>query len=357
MDTLGRLVGTIVFLVIFASGAKSNEVLGDIRRSCSPDGPAHVVLLASPGNTQVVACGRDRPSVGQATAESRFLLASVSKTFLAVTLLQLHEEGQINIDDRASKWLPPDVVTDLGGLKGVTISHLLSMTSGLPDYLDEQFYLDSLDLVDAGATSAKVLRSALKKVVGEPVLFAAGTAFDYSNTNYLLAQLVLEKVSGQPMHEVFNSRIFEPMGLNRTQLLGFGVSPGDFVQGFEDFGNGLEAVDGYLEGFGFGDGGLISTAGEVAGFYDALFSARTLLDKRSLDRLLTDPVGEGYGMGIEVERLPDNVIVVGHSGGDIGFSTDVRHILGEGVSAVYLSAIAEDDLSVTWDLLEAHQGN
>jgi len=319
---------------------------------CPSEGPARVFYLNLVGDPAAIACGREREGGRPTRAESRFLIASVSKLYLAVVLMQLEEDGILGIDDPASDWLPEDIVSALDGLDGVSIASLLTMTSGVPDYLDDAFAESSVADAKAGVSAGAILKKAVLGAAAEPRLFEPGTDFDYSNTNYLLAQLVLETAVNAPMHEVFEDRIFAPTGLTRTRLLGYGIVPGDFVQGFEDFGSGLKPVDKYLTGYGFGDGGLVSTAAEIAMFYQALFEDGVLLNGGSIERLLEDPLGEGYGMGIEIETLPGVGRVLGHSGGDFGFSAEVRYLPKQGVTVVCLSAEADDDLSVALDLLE-----
>jgi D-alanyl-D-alanine carboxypeptidase len=347
-----KVFGLLCALIVFAPNlATGGAFFEEIRHVCSDEGSAFVVLLTEPEKSTAIACGRERQGGSAATIQSRFLIASVSKIFLAVALMQLDEGGKLDIDDPVSRWLPQDIVAEFGELDGITIVDLLTMSSGLPDYLDDEFYRVSLEKIAQGAATDDVLRLALKSVAGEPRLFTPGTSFDYSNTNYLIAQLILEKAAGAPMHEVLAGRIFKPLGLTQTQVLGFGIGPDDFVQGFEDFGNGLEPVDQYLTGFGFGDGGLVSNAQDITAFYRALFVNERLLRKDSLNRLLADPTGHEYGMGVEVERQSDLGVVLGHSGGDVGFSADVRYIADEDVTVVFLSAEADDDLFVTWELL------
>lgn len=319
---------------------------------CLPDGPASVLFLQTSTETAAIACGTEREGGKRAQAHSRFLIASVSKLYLAVAILQLHEEGTLDIEDEVSRWLPSDVVQAYDGLDGITIAMLLTMTSGLPDYLDDAFFLSSVADAKAGLSDHDILTKAARSVAAEPRLFEPGTAFDYSNTNYLLAQLVLENAAARPMNEIFKTRILAPAGLGATGLLGYDTPPSEFVQGFEDFGRGLEPVDAYLTGYGFGDGGLVSPAADVAAFYKALLIDKTLLGQDTLERLLDDPLGEGYGMGIELETQPDLGAVFGHSGGDTGFSADIRYSSGKDAIVVYVSALADDDLSVTWELLE-----
>ena len=253
---------------------------------------------------------------------------------------------------RRQNWLPEKVTAAFGGLKQVTIADLLTMASGLPDYLDDSFYEESLARLEAGWSSDEILRWAVTRAAGEPRLFKPGTSFDYSNTNFLLAQLALEQAAGRSMHEIFADQLFKPSGVKDTQLLGFDIGPAGFAQGFERTGDRFAPVGNLLTGYGFGDGGLVSTAADVATFYRALFVERSLLSETGLERLLHDPTGEGYGMGLEVEQPRGFGVVLGHSGGDVGFSADVRHVLGEDVTVVFLSAEEEDDLDITWQVLD-----
>jgi CubicO group peptidase (beta-lactamase class C family) len=97
----------------------------------------------------------------------------------------------------------------------------------------------------------------------------------------------------------------------------------------------------FYSGNGLGDGGVISTAGDVARFYRALFVDRRLLSDASLTAMLRDPTGAGYGMGVEIEDG-----IAGHSGGDLGYSSDVRIDLQSGVVAVEL--VASEDVDTVW---------
>ncbi|WFE89653.1 serine hydrolase [Roseibium porphyridii] len=356
LSCLACLFSILIVAIVLPLHAQTTndleELLQDIHGSdCSPHGPARVLYVQAPDAKAWLTCGVERPSGHPTARNSRFLTASLGKLFLSVALLQLHEKSVLNIDDKVSKWLPSNVIDGLGGADHLTIAHLLTMTSGLPDYLDEAYYLESLSRVAAGETAREILHWAVGTIADEGRLFAPGNAYDYSNSNYLLAQIILEEATGSSMNRMFSENIFLPTGIKEVQVLGFGVGPDDFVQGNEDFGSGLQPVDAFLIGFGFGDGGLVANAEDIASFYRALFNEGDVLSRNSIVRLLQDPIGEGYGMGVEIETDPDLGQVVGHSGGDVGFSADVRHVPEHGVTVVYLSAEANDDVSVTFDVL------
>lgn len=181
-----------------AAGGEVGEFLNDFASAdCPADGPAKVLFLDIAGETAGLACGRARMGGPVANVEDRFLIASVSKLYLAVALMQLDEAGRLDIDDPAPNWLPPEVVTGLKGLEGISIAMLLTMTSGIPDYLDDAYFLSSIADAHAGVAARDILTKAILSVADAPRLFEPGTGFDYSNTNYLLAQLVLES-GGSP---------------------------------------------------------------------------------------------------------------------------------------------------------------
>ena len=270
---------------------------------------------------------------GGATRDSRFAIASVGKTFTAVAVLQLVRNGDLRLDDLASKWLSLEIVHGLGGLEDVQIRHLLRMSSGLPDYYDD----DYLDGVLDKPSHVRNAMAAIRTAFGHPVLFPPGERFDYSNTNYLLLGLILERVTGRPYAQILDRHVFEPAGMTDSFVFGGRDLSETFVTGHEDG----EHVRDYYLGPGFGDGGAISTAPDLVRFYKALFIDGTLLDPPMVEEMLRDPLGSGYGMGIEIEGA-----IVGHSGGDLGFSSDIRMNLASGEIAAIL--MGDGDADTDW---------
>ena len=112
--------------------------------------------------------------------------------------------------------------------------------------------------------------------------------------------------------------------------------PQDFPTGHED-----GHVRDYYLGQGFGDGGVISSAADLSAFYQALFVERTLLSERLLDEMLEDPLGEGYGMGIVVGGG-----IYGHTGGDLGFSSEV--VYDEAQNVIAIALVAEGNGDTSW---------
>lgn len=270
---------------------------------------------------------------GAVDLRTPFAIASVGKTMTAVAMLRLAERGMLGLDDLAAAHLPEEARRRVRGLDDVSIRHLLTMTSGLPDYYAQDYIDDAL----AAPDRERRPMDALDYIDGEPPLFAPGQDFDYTNTNYLLLGMILEYRTRQTYAEVISAEVFKPSGMTDSFAFGSRSLPGNMVTGHA----GRAHVRNYYEGTGFGDGGVISSAGDLVRFYDALFKRRSLLSREMLSAMMRDPIGAGYGMGIEVEDG-----LVGHSGGDYGFAADVRMNLGTGDIALVL--IGEEDADTDW---------
>ena len=307
---------------------------------------ARVSYLWVDGAERSVVEGQLRTGGRAARVSDRFAVASTGKAVLAVAVLQLHERGVLDVQQLAAQWLPGDVIKAFGGMRGINIAHLLQMRSGLPDYYSDAYLNAVLD--DPRNQDIDV---ALGFATGERRRFKPGRRFDYSNTNYLLAQLILERASGLTMAQYYRKHIFGPAGMGHTFVFGNQPLPGDFVQGMDDLGDGPEDVTFYYRGQGFGDGPLISSASDMAAFYRALFIERLLIGKASLAMMLEDPMQENYGMGVEVETLRGLGTVIGHSGGDLGFSADIRYAPDLDAIAVVLVAEPDADVLGSYDML------
>ncbi|MDG1431491.1 MAG: serine hydrolase [Paracoccaceae bacterium] len=272
------------------------------------------------------------------TITTPFAIASIGKTMTAVAILRLVDRNVIALDAPAAVWLPLDVTSGLGGLEGITIRHLLTMTSGLADYLTDEYVEDALD----DPARVQNALTALTYAYRERQVFNVGAGFDYSNTNYVLLGVILEQATGQTYSDVIETEVFLPAGMENSFVFGSSALPANFPNGHED----SQHYRDYYQAQGFGDGGVISTAPDLARFYEALFSNQTLLSNKSLQDLLNDPIGEGYGMGIDIEDG-----LVGHSGGDLGFASDVRMDIDKGTIAIFFAADADANTEWTFDQL------
>ena len=286
------------------------------------------------------ASGVERVQTTGATtsADTPFAIASIGKTMTSVAILRQVQKSRINLDDAASTWLPQSIVHGFSGMSGVTVRQLLTMTSGLPDYLDDAYIEDAL----RNPKQVQLAEIAVRYAFDYPALFSPGKRFDYSNTNYVLLGLILESATGLDYAEAIQQEVFSPSGMKSAFVFGSKALPAGFPSGHEDSRHYRQ----YYSHNGFGDGGVISSARDLAKFYRALFTEGTLLPPHLMDELLHDPLGENYGMGIELEDG-----LVGHSGGDLGFASDVRMDVHAGTIAIVLSADANADTYWTFDIL------
>ena len=292
--------------------------------------PASIRFALSGGQETVKTSG---PTM---TPDTPFAIASVGKAFTAVAILRLAERGRLDLDAAAADLLPPEIAASWPALSGVTVRHLLSMTSGLPDYYDEAFF----DAALADPDRMQRQEAAVAHVAGEPALFPPGTDFDYSNTNYVLLGLILEQATGLDYATALTREVLVTARLRDSFVFGSRPLPASFAADHPD----RDDLRLYYSGEGFGDGGIIASARDVARFYTALFIDDLLLSDAMQAEMMADPGGWSYGLGVEIDGD-----IVGHSGGDFGYVADVRMNLATGVVAVVLVADEDGDTNWAWN--------
>jgi D-alanyl-D-alanine carboxypeptidase len=248
-----------LFLVLIPP-AYADDVFEDLLSDRSPVGPAVVLYTWSSSKTHAVAAGTLRAGGRAARVEDQFYVASVSKTYLATAILQLHERGRLNVQDAAADYLPDRVVVGLNGMRGITIAHLLRMRSGLADYLTDEIEADIIEAPQGPWSPERVLSYAFDLSRAA----VPGAGFDYSNTNYVLLQMILEDVSGQPMHAYLAKSVLAPSGARAAYVHGTRPSSDRAVHGYADLrGRGTEDVSWYYQTPMLGDGFLVTSAAEI----------------------------------------------------------------------------------------------
>jgi D-alanyl-D-alanine carboxypeptidase len=144
------------------------------------------------------------------TAQDHFRVGSITKTMTATVILQLVQEGRLAVEDPVSKY-----VRDVPGGDAITIADLLDMRSGLYDYAGDP---DSLRAVDADRQRAWQPRELLDIAFAHPAVFAPGSEWKYTNTNYILLGVIMEQLTGQSVNELFEQRLFTPLGMDNTAM-------------------------------------------------------------------------------------------------------------------------------------------
>lgn len=311
---------------------------------------AAVLEIATPEDRWAVAQGVvDTQTKSRAVVpQDRFRIASTSKLFVAVVALLLMEEGELNLDELAREWLPDEVVEYLANADKVTVRQLLQMRSGVPDYLGDDFMTAVWEKPDR--TTAYTPTEALAYAYGKRAKFKPGAKFMYCNSNYLLVQLVLERVGKRPLHRLVRHHLLDPLELKDTYTQLHESLPGGFVHGYADFPDDGEMnydVTYVNDGAGLGDGALVSTTADMITFYQALFHERTLLTEESLAELLdfqeTGEDDEGYGLGIYSYETEWGTAYT-HDGSVLGFVSLALYLPDYEVTMAILCAHEAGDL-------------
>ena len=255
-------------------------------------------------------------------ASDRFRIASLTKSYTATVVLQLVDEGKLSLADSVERRLPGVVPNGAG----ITIKQLLNHTSGLFDYERDDNVL--APYLSGNFGHAWAPRQLVDIAVSHPPLFAPGAQQSYSNTNYVVAQLIVEALTGRPLGDELERRIFRPLRLRKTSYPLTPAIPGRHAHGYMVVGQ-PPAIDvtGISPTISPGSGAILSTAREVAAFYGALLSGR-LLERDELRAMTTTlPVGGGtdipgqrYGLGLG--SFPTSCGTAwGHNGTQPGYMT------------------------------------
>jgi D-alanyl-D-alanine carboxypeptidase len=253
-------------------------------------------------------------------------VGSTVKTFTAVTVMMLAEEGKLSLDDSASKYLSSSDIRDIENAGAATIRQLMQHSSGIYNYIENlQFQTASLNDLVRTWSADDLLEYARKK----PACFKPGSDVRYSNTNYILLGMIISNVEGKPFYDVFKEKIFDPLGLAMTKFAATDPVPDGIIRGYVDFYSTLDVMDAtWYSGWDYytADGGLISNPNDMNIFLNALFDGQ-LISAASLKEMTSwmtpseqDPefFPVSYGLGIFRMETPWGEAWF-HSGDAIGY--------------------------------------
>ncbi|MFD9570699.1 serine hydrolase domain-containing protein [Streptomyces sp. NPDC059982] len=262
------------------------------------DGFPGVVAYARQGERESrMAAGLADTATGErARPDHRFRIASNTKSFVSTVLLQLEGEGRLSLDDSVEKWLPG---TFRGKGRTITVRHLLNHTSGIYDPTNEpEFFAPYLERHEWDYVYTP--RQVVDRAVRHSRPFDPGQGWQYSNTNYLLAGLVIEAVTHHSAPPEIQRRILTPLGLKNTS---FPLTDPD-VHGPHLHGYDLAGLDitRFSPSYDWTAGAMISTVDDLARFHRALF-AGTLLRPAQQRELLTTVEFDGVVQGLGVQRV------------------------------------------------------
>ncbi|MCX5197028.1 beta-lactamase family protein [Streptomyces sp. NBC_00249] len=265
----------------------------------------------------------------KAPLDGQVRAGSNTKTFTAAVVLQLVGEGKVELDAPVERHLPGLLRGD--GIDGrvITVRQLLQHTSGLPNYTESM--LDAV-LGEQRHTYYQP-RTLIDVALAHKARFAPGTGVEYSNTNYVVAGLLVEKITGRPLAEQITRRVIERAGLRHTYFPGVGEEGirGAHPRGYHAPGPGkpLDDITELDPSWGWAAGQLISTPGDLSRFYGALLGGKVLrpAELAEMRRTVAAPAGAGYqpgtrfGLGLFSVPLSCGGLLWGHGGDTPGYST------------------------------------
>lgn len=219
-------------------------------------------------------------------------VASVTKSMMGVVLMQLVDEGDLDLDAPIEQVLP-GVVPET---EPVTVRQLADHTSGMPDYI-ETFPIEDPAELSAMLSGEYTPQELIGRVADTPWLSAPGTEFHYSNTNYLVLTLLIEELTGRPLPDVLRDRIVEPGDLESTSLPLDTDMPEGAAHGYFTMSGVYIDVTAQSGSLWWGAGGVVSTVGDIDTFYRGLFQG-TYLPDESVSEMI-DLNADGYGLGIQ----------------------------------------------------------
>lgn len=192
-------------------------------------------------------------------------IGSLTKTFTVMALLQLADQGKVSLQDPIGRYFP-----GLPNGDTATLRDLAAMTSGIPNYSDSAAFGEQWSADPSGTVFTP--QQVVDFVKDEPALFPAGTRMDYSNTNTALLGLVIEKVTGKPMAQVYRTGLLEPLGMSRTSFPGASPDlPAPHLDGITNQPDGaVRDATGWNPSWTFTAGGMISTLDDIRAWTVAL---------------------------------------------------------------------------------------
>lgn len=258
------------------------------------------------------------------TINTVFRIGSVRKQFVATAIMMLVEEGKISLDDPVSKYLDGTQKR----WQRISIRHLLTHTSGIPDFNNEDIRVKD----GPGNYDHRVLDALVKRRLH----FAPGDEWRYSNSNYHLLGMIIQKITGKSYDDFLRKRIFEPLGMAQTTIFHECGTYPDLAMGYR-WHDGLHRTG---APFGITAGGsTLSTISDMAK-WDAALYADNLLKKSSLQQMwtpvrLNDGMTWRYGFGWGVGRINDHLIV-SHGGNILGFSSAIERAVDDQLTVIVL---------------------
>ncbi|MFD5074075.1 serine hydrolase domain-containing protein [Streptomyces sp. NPDC058371] len=293
-----------------------------LRTALTQGAPGAMARIDDNGTVRTAAEGVADRSTGRAlSTDDRFRVGSVTKSFSAVVLLQLVDEGKVDLDTSVNAYLPGLLPDDR-----ITVRHVLSHRSGLYDYTNDMF-AQTVPGFEAVRNKVYTYRQLVDLSLRKPLNNAPGAAYSYSNTNFVVVGMLIEKLTGHAVSTEYQNRIIEPLNLTDTSY----VHPATALAGRHANGYltpdaaGAALVDSTEQTVSWAQsaGAVISNTRDLDTFFSALLAGRLTSAAQLTQMRQWVPVNstQGYGLGLRRRDLSCGVSVYGHTGTVQGFYT------------------------------------
>ncbi|MBC5775709.1 serine hydrolase [Pontibacter sp. KCTC 32443] len=315
----------VVFGVSSAYGQVQKDVTGKLHEYLG----AH--LAQGTFNGVVVVTERGKPVYSQGFgmanyekhipngADVKYRLGSITKSFTAVLVMQLQEQGKLNVQDKVSKYIP-----DFPNGDKITLHHLLSNTSGLPDFVN---YWKDVN------TKPATTHDIVALVKDKPLEFEPGTKWKYSSTGFVVLGQVIEKVTGKPYEKVLAQQILKPLKMHETGME-FSKPVAGMALGYNHDGVDRKLAKSINMSWCHAAGAMYSTPADLAKF-DAALNSNKLLSDASKKQMFT-PVMKDYGYGWVIDSV-DGKQRISHSGAINGFKANFIRFPEQEIAITILS--------------------
>ncbi|MFW6034950.1 MAG: serine hydrolase domain-containing protein [Halothermotrichaceae bacterium] len=273
------------------------------------------------------------------TTEHILRIGSVTKTFTAAVIMKLYQQGKLNLGDKIKKWFP-----DFPQADNITVRHLLSHSSGIYNYTGNLSVGFKSVFTDKKWDPYQLIEIA----ADEELNFTPGTKHLYSNTNFIMLGLIIEKITEKTITEIFRDYIFEPARLENTYFVPYEKIPENLINGYDfdviPVGNyTFTPEENSLATMGYSAGAIVSTASDLRQWIDYLFKSNFLkketlsLMKKYIKAQDKDVKKQiGYGLGLRVLKIKGDELY-GHTGTIPGFGGAVFYCPQKDYSIAVLS--------------------